>query len=248
MFTINEFRQEFDREVVDRKITWEIAGFLGFDNNIYSIGTDTKVISTVFETLAAPLIKDIAEKHGYDVSGSRQTVYPDFTLTPKGKANNRIAIDIKTTYQESPRDSIGFTLGSYTSFLRNGTKNICHPYREYCSHWVIGFVYMRRLGVQSKVYARSSNFDGIACPYHNVRYFVQDKYKIAGLRPGSGNTTNIGSITTADINQFVQGNGPFAQYGEEVFVAYWIQYNANRATHYTSVEQFLADQGKNTKA
>ena len=67
MLRINEFRREFDKEVADRKISWEIAGFLSFDNNIYSIGTDTKVISTVFETLAAPLIKDIAEKHGYDV-------------------------------------------------------------------------------------------------------------------------------------------------------------------------------------
>lgn len=248
MLRINEFRREFDKEVADRKISWEIAGFLSFDNNIYSIGTDTKVISTVFETLAAPLIKDIAEKHGYDVSGSKQTVYPDFTLTPKGKASNRIAIDIKTTYQESAHDSIGFTLGSYTSFLRNGTKNICYPYSEYCSHWIIGFVYIRRLGVQSKVYARSSNFDGIVCPYSDVRYFVQDKYKIAGLRPGSGNTTNIGSIVTPDINQFVQDKGPFARYGEDVFVAYWRQYSADRATHYTSVERFVADQGKNAKA
>jgi hypothetical protein len=245
MLTIDKFRREFNSEVASRGVTWEVAGFLSLDGRIYSIGTDTKVISTIFETLAAPLIEDIAQKYSYEVSLANQTVYPDFTLTPRGKTHNRIAIDVKTTYQRSARSPIGFTLGSYTSFLRNGTKNICHPYHEYCSHWIIGFIYVRREGVRSKVHTMSEKLDGILCPYSNVRYFVQEKYRIAGLRPGSGNTANIGSFSTTDVEDLVRGRGPFAQYGEKVFEDYWKQYEKDGSTQCENVAEFLK---KRTKA
>jgi len=228
MLTIDTFRRHFDNEVRLRKITWEVAGFLGLDDRIYSIGTDTKVISTVFEALAAPLIIAIAEAHGYEVSLSKQTIYPDFTLTPMGKESDRIAIDVKTTYQRSDTRPIVFTLGSYTSFLRNGTKNIRYPYSEYCAHWIIGFVYTRASGVESKVYARSERLSGSKCPYCNVKYFIQEKYKIAGLRPGSGNTTNIGSFPTPDIEDLRQGKGPFATRGQKAFEDYWRDYGKRK--------------------
>jgi hypothetical protein len=33
-----------------------------------------------------------------------------------------------------------------------------------------------------------------------VDFFVQEKFRITGLMPGSGNTTNIGSFSTNDLN------------------------------------------------
>jgi hypothetical protein len=57
-------------------------------------------------------------------------------------------------------------------------------------------------------------------------WFVQEKYKIAGLAPGSGNTTNIASIATADIDDFKNGKGPFAKKGEKYFREYWANYGS----------------------
>jgi flavorubredoxin len=65
------------------------------------------------------LIREIASKHGYQVEESPQTIYPDFTLLKSQKDKNKIAIDIKTTYRRGANKSFVYTLGSYTSFLRN---------------------------------------------------------------------------------------------------------------------------------
>jgi hypothetical protein len=239
MLTLEDFRQQFADEVKRRGITWEVRGFLGVDKRVYCIGTDTKVISTVFEALAGPVILQLAEANGYEVSFAKQTVYPDFTLTPKGQENNRIAIDIKTTYQKSPDSPIVFTLGSYTSFLRNGTKNIRFPYAQYRVHWIIGFVYVRVEGIESKMYASSEQASEVVCPYTDVKYFVQEKYKIAGLKPGSGNTANMGSFQTSDIEDLRHGRGPFAKHGKHVFEDYWRNYARDGSTKCSSVEEFL---------
>jgi hypothetical protein len=51
---------------------------------------------------------------------------------------------------------------------------------------------------------------------------VQEKYRIASDRPGSGNTKNIGSVL--EIDKFMNGSGPFASLGEDVFDDYWMHY------------------------
>ncbi len=221
---MQEFLKRFNQEVSRRKMTWEVKGFYGADGRVYPFGTDTKVLSTVFESLCAPLILDIAEACNYDVSFAKQTVYPDFTLTPSGASSGRIAVDIKTTYQARGRGDIKFTLGSYTSFLRDGKKNIAFPYTQYDAHWVIGFVYRRCESIPAKVYGLIDNPAKIMCPYCDVRYFVQEKHKIAGKTPGSGNTANIGSFPTKDIGDLAAGKGPFAALGVKAFEEYWKSY------------------------
>jgi hypothetical protein len=56
----------------------------------------------------------------------------------------------------------------------------------------------------------------------DFRFFAQPKYRIASARPGSGNTKNIGSATK--IEPLVNGTGPFAMLGEEVYDDYWMYY------------------------
>jgi len=53
-------------------------------------------------------------------------------------------------------------------------------------------------------------------------FFVQPKWKIANDIPGSGNTRNIGGIT--NIQDLINGRGPFAALGEDVFDDYWSGY------------------------
>jgi hypothetical protein len=240
---LNDFREQFDKAVQAGKVTWQVIGFYGADGKVYPFGTDTKVLSTVFEALAAPIIVDIAGRSGYTVESSPQTVYPDFTLNPAGQSGRRIAVDIKTTYRKSSSAPLVYTLGSYTSFLRNGTKNILHPYSQYDEHWVIGFVYNRRVGVSSKSHVGDAPVSSLECPYEDVSYFIQDKFRIAGLRPASGNTANIGSLVSANLDDFKEGRGPFAKHGKEVFEGYWRHYTSGAGREYQSVEQFLQWKG-----
>jgi len=150
----------------------------------------------------------------------------------------KVAVDVKSTYRNFGRGgkwSASFTLGSYTSFLINETKNIAFPYSQYAKHYIIGFIYTRVIaapvtdGVEKP--ERIFTFDKrgeISCPIKDVACFVQEKYRIASKRAGSGNTTNIGSITGASVEDFAEGNGPFAAEGDEVFLDYWRNYGINK--------------------
>lgn len=237
--TLDAFQNEFDKAVEIGRVTWQVLGFYGSNGKVYPFGTDTKVLSTVFESLAAPLIVNIADGFGYTVESSPQTVYPDFTLTLLGMERNRIAVDVKTTYRKKPSSPLVYTLGSYTSFIRNGTKNIRYPYAQYSQHWVLGFVYTRSIGVASKSHSGAAPISSLSCPYKDVNYFIQEKSRIAGVRPASGNTANIGSLRSADFEDFRQGRGPFAKLGPEVFEEYWRNYRSGAERTYSSLQEFL---------
>jgi hypothetical protein len=55
--------------------SWEIQGFLDSNGFVHPIDSDTKVISTVFERMAAPALRSIAAEHGYKVELANQTTY-----------------------------------------------------------------------------------------------------------------------------------------------------------------------------
>jgi hypothetical protein len=247
LLTFARFKESFLTKVSTYRLTWEAVGFHAPGGRVYPFGTDTKVISTVFEALAAPIISEVASDYGYLVEGSQQTVYPDFTLSPPSGKPPRIAVDVKTTYRRfNARGELlpfRYTLGSYTSFLRatRPSKNIRYPYEEYSGHWVIGFLYTRRLGTPAKAHCQSGDVKGLACPYQDVEFFLQEKYKIVGCSPGSGNTANIGSFPTNRIGDLDQGLGPFANLGKEVCDEYWASYG-RRTEHrpYSTLAQFLA--------
>ena len=156
-------------------------------------------------------------------------------------SDEKIAIDIKTTYVLSDRSSIKFTLGAFGSYMRNNTKNIAYKYTDYIRHYVVGFIYKRNDSAQeSKVYDIDCRKQ-IIFPYRDVKYFISEKYKIAGDKPGSGNTENIGSFLTRSINDLKDGKGPFSELGQDIFDLYWKYYPKYRATeqNYTSLADFL---------
>ncbi|MBR0484978.1 MAG: hypothetical protein IJJ69_09410, partial [Oscillospiraceae bacterium] len=137
--------------------------------------------------------------------------------------------------------TIKFTLGSYGSYMRNNTKNIEYVYTDYVKHFVIGFIYKRNdFAQESRVYDYADR-DSIVCPYYDVKYFIQEKYKIAGDKPGSGNTENLGSFSTKSFEDLKNGLSPFSTLGKEVFDLYWKYYPKYRSTNknYTSLPEFL---------
>ena len=206
VISINQFRAQF--EALTAGWDWEVQGFLDSNGYVHPIDTDTKVISTVFERIAAPVIRTIANENLYRVELANQTTYPDFTMT-HGDTGHRIGLDVKTTYL---RPAMVLTLGGYASFLRNNTKNILHPYNTYSEHWILGFVYKQVAPHQEYDLRSLPKPDEINCPYEVRMVFLRNKHEICGLRAGSGNTKNIGSIKVRSAEQFRDENGPFSQF------------------------------------
>ena len=207
MLTIDGFTEQF--LTLTKGWTWEVEGFLDKNNFVHPIDSDTKVISTVFERLTSPVLRTICNKLDYIVETANQTTYPDFTLShydDDTQLTHRIAIDIKTTYSQK---SMLFTLGGYNSFLRNDTKNILYPYSTYDEHWIIGFIYNRLDSFEEYDLENMPERGNIPCPYSLDTLFIRHKHEITGLRAGSGNTKNIGSIKTRSGDDFKTANGPF---------------------------------------
>lgn len=227
--TIDEFRRTFF-DLTD-SWSWEVQGFLDSNQFVHPIDSDTKVISTVFERMAAPAIRSIAREFGYRVELANQTTYPDFSMTNE-QTGHRIALDIKTTYT---RSRMVFTLGGYNSFLRNNTKNILYPYDTYKDHWVLGFVY-KQLGHFTEYDLESLPKAGeIACPYEVEAVFIREKHELCGLRAGSGNTKNIGSFVGTAPGDFTAGLGPFSTFtlGKGACDHYWSNYEVYASQIYT---------------
>lgn len=201
---------------------WILLGFVNQEKNIYTFGNDSKIIGRLFEVLVADVLKTVAIELKYTLGESeKQTVYPDFYFTrPDGK---KIAIDVKTTYRKNKTAKYRFTGGSFTSFMRNGTKNIHGNYSDYIAHYILGIVYTR----EERPTTGSVNIDKlntIKPAYKDVEFFVQEKFRICGESKGSGNTDNIGTISSNKLEPFIYGAGPFSYLGKDVFHDYWTHY------------------------
>lgn len=243
--------QDLNEKIYQRlkKSNFNVKGLLLVNGNVVTLGSDSKLIGRIFELISSEILQEICYENGWNLEETEsQTVYPDFTISLND--GKKIAIDIKSTYRKYTKTGtakFGFTLGSYASFLRNNTKNIAYPYDEYSYHTVIGFVYDRVNGAQGGL-VKNIN-DNITIPYSNVDYFVQEKYKIAGDKPGSGNTENIGSILSTEIEDFKYGRGIFAPLGNGIFEDYWKNYPKYRETikNYTNFEEYLEYKRKKIK-
>jgi hypothetical protein len=219
-----KYVDQFNSAVSTDKGDWIVKGFIDIAKNIYTISVDTKVVSKIMEILLFPQICKFAQKHNYKMVLCReQNFYPDMTFVDL--ANNKYALDIKSTYRKDGKIVNGMTLGAFTGYFRDrkSKKNITFPYDEYVGHFVLGIIYSRTDEHidEGKVY-RLADLQNITSVVRDFNFFVQEKYKIAIDRPGSGNTKNIGSVIK--IDELINGNGPFAKLGEEVFDDYWMYY------------------------
>jgi len=203
---------------------WVVKGFIDIAKNIYTISVDTKVVSKIMELLLFPKICHFAQEYGYKMFLCKeQNFYPDVSFIDAD--NNIYAVDLKSTYRKNEKEVNGMTLGAFTGYFRDrkSTKNISYAYEKYTGHFVLGVIYSRTDGDvdEKKVYQLSDlqNITSVICDF---KFFVQEKYRIALDRPGSGNTKNIGSVIK--IDDLVKGQGPFANLGEDMFDDYWMYY------------------------
>lgn len=229
--TVNSFRESllthFDRFrciLATDTGDWVAKGFIDVYRNIYTISVDTKVVSKIIELMLFPVISRFAAERGYRmILSEHQNHYPDISFIAPDET--KIALDLKSTYRMDGETVNGFTLGAFTGYFRQrkSTKNITFPYEQYAGHFVLGVIYSRHDEAidEHRVYTVDELQD-IVSVVKDFTFLLQEKWRIAGERPGSGNTKNIGSVR--NIQALIGGSGPFAHYGQEVFDDYWMNY------------------------
>lgn len=222
-----EYLNQFKDAVATDDDEWVVKGFIDVYKNVYTISLDTKVISKIIELMIFPIILKFASEHNYEVLSSEyQNHYPDITFVTEN--DEKIAVDIKSSYIKNKENVNGFTLGAFTVYFRDrqSTKNILCPYSDYSAHFVLGIIYERTSEEVDEYKSYTVyDLDDIISVAKNFRFLIQEKWKIASDKPGSGNTKNIGSIK--NIDDLINGNGPFTKYGEHVFDTYWMNYMTN---------------------
>jgi hypothetical protein len=246
---LNDFVKELKTYVSTETGEWTVKGFIDIYKNIYTISSDTKIVSKILEIHIFPEILQFAEKYGYKIIlAEHQNWYPDLSIVDKDNEEAKFALDLKTTFRRNNKTA-GFTLGSHGAYFkdRHKSKNIQFPYNQYLGHYCLGIIYTREDfeddladteiyqvqelqeeydGNQDPIKDRQtttvSNLKSIMSVIKDFDFFAAEKWKIASDRRGSGNTANIGSIN--DIKDLKAGNGVFSKLGEEWFDEYWINY------------------------
>lgn len=208
---------------------WTVKGFIDIFRNVYTVSSDTKIVSKILEIHLFPQILAFAQANGYKiVLAEHQNYYPDISFVKSDDESIKFAVDFKTTYRnpQKPHLCNGFTLGSHGKYFveRTSTKNIQFPYSSYSGHFCLGIIYDRADGAtidETRVH-RIEELKSIVSVVKNFEFFVAEKWKIASDRGGSGNTANIGSIQ--NIDDIIHGRGMFSKLGESWFDDYWMNY------------------------
>ncbi len=245
------FTEKLEKYVSTENGDWSVKGFIDIYKNIYTISSDTKIVSKILEIHIFPQILQFAEENGYNIIlTEHQNYYPDLTFIQKENEEVKFAVDLKTTYRKKNGIS-SFTLGSHGSYFkeRDKKKNIQFPYNQYLAHFCLGVIYTRIdltddaseteiyqvrelqeeyeapiLKVGEREVTTVDNLKSITSVIKDFDFFVAEKWKIASDKQGSGNTANIGS--TLSIDDLRNENGIFSQLGEEWFDEYWINYGS----------------------
>jgi len=255
---LKKFAKTLTKHVSTDDGQWTVKGFIDTFRNVYTISSDTKIVSKILEIHIFPKILAFAEKHGFAVVlAEHQNYYPDISLVHKKNESLKFAIDFKTTYRnpEKPWLCNGFTLGSHGKYFqdRDSTKNIQFPYGSYSGHFCLGIIYDRAEGAtidETKPYP-IDELHSITSVISNIQFFIAEKWRIASDKGGSGNTANIGSIQR--IECILSGSGMFSRLGEDWFDDYWMNFGLITAKSkdgttkkITSLEDFVSYRGGDT--
>jgi hypothetical protein len=247
--SLNGFVNTLEKYVSTDTGEWTVKGFIDVYKNIFTISSDTKIVSKILEIHIFPEILKFATEIGYKiVLADHQNWYPDITLVSHEDPSIKFALDLKTTFRRE-KGKAGFTLGSHGAYFidRNGSKNIQFPYNQYTGHYCLGVIYTRtdfedaladvevfaveemesaagnsKEGIGEREVTTVNKLTAISSVIKDFDFFAVAKWKIASDARGSGNTANIGSVNK--IKNLKEGTGVFHELGESWFDDYWVNY------------------------
>ena len=207
-----------DLEELLEGFKWEIVGLLLEDQSVIDVPSDSRAISAIFEELVVERIKPIAQRYRCVLEEGGGREYPDITLRDIPGFKGKIAIDVKTSRKKSANTIGGFTIGTYLGYFRTPDKKvgtIRYPYGDYAQHWIVGLCY------EFERYEEKVG-DVVEKKFRitDIEVIIQEKWRIASRRTGSGTTKHIRSIT--NIGDLKAGRGAFRS--QEEFLEYWRNY------------------------
>lgn len=246
---LDTFCDKLEKYVATKNGDWSVKGFIDVYKNIFTISSDTKIISKILEIHIFPQILKFSQEIGYNIIlAEHQNYYPDLTFINKENEEIKFAVDLKTTYRKK-NGIASFTLGSHGGYFkeRDKKKNIQFPYNEYLGHYCLGIIYTRtgldenvpdteiyqvkELQEEYEIHSKKigerevtivQNLKSITSVIKDFDFFTAEKWKIASDKQGSGNTANIGAMLNLD--DLRNESGVFSQLGEEWFDEYWMNY------------------------
>lgn len=230
LLKLKEFSESLTSCVSTNSGDWKVKGFIDTDESVFTISSDSKIVSKILEIQLFPKFKEFADKIGFEiVLAEKQNWYPDLSFVAKEDPSIKFSVDIKTTYRLDDYDGFcnGFTLGSHGEYFRKrtSTKNIQFPYGEYRAHFCLGILYTRAISadIDETEVLKLDGLQDITSVITDLVFFAEEKWKISSDRAGSYNTNNIGGIE--NIEDLLSGNGIFVNLGENVFDEYWVNHS-----------------------
>jgi hypothetical protein len=80
---------------------WTVKGFIDIFKNVYTISSDTKIVSKILEIHLFPKILKFVQNNGYKVVlADHQNYYPDISFVKAEDEKIKFAVDFKTTYRK----------------------------------------------------------------------------------------------------------------------------------------------------
>jgi hypothetical protein len=253
---LGTFTAKLEKYVSTENGDWSVKGFIDVYKNIYTISSDTKIVSKILEIHIFPQILQFAEENGYNIIlTEHQNYYPDLTFIHKENEEVKFAVDLKTTYRKKNGIS-SFTLGSHGSYFKERAKkkNIQFPYNEYLAHFCLGVIYTRvdltddvseteiyqvqelQAGDDSQEYETPNKKVGVrdvttVDNLKSITSVIKDfDFFVAEkwkIASDKQGSGNTANIgSTLSIDDLRNENGIFSQLGEEWFDEYWINYGS----------------------
>lgn len=233
---------------------WTVKGFIDVFKNVYTISSDTKIVSKILEIHLYPIIKAFADEIGYILEpANEQNYYPDFTFVNKEDESIKFAVDLKSTYRRIKKrgaPTVAFTLGSHGKYFmdRSCDKNIQHPYKEYSGHFCLAVVYTQLDEIDEDNHCNPENYviysiDELGnvtqeCSTNHTEKIKSLQEITSVIRDmkfyfsekwkiasdGQGSGNTANIGSTKTEKDLAEETGVFAKLGEHYFDDYWINY------------------------
>jgi len=209
------------------EVRWNVVGILMDNENLIPIPPESRIVTVILQALALQKIYDWAKNHSIqveDLTGETRS-YPDIALSGGDLGSRLIALDIKSARYLGGDKVSRMTLGTYHGYFLHPNKKVLSGgrrcYNDHHEHWIAAFIYEWRPNLETK---KMVNI---------IEVIVAYKWQVASRISGSGDTANIGGLSS--LNRLRNLKGEFGN--EKEFEDYWRKYAINHPRRGTKIPE-----------
>jgi hypothetical protein len=197
-----------------QSVEWNIIGIQTNKDQIIPMPPESRIVTVILQALAAPKLHAWARTHGINVEDLVEETrgYPDYALSGGDLERKNVALDVKSARYNSNDSVSRMTLGTYDGyFLHPDEKRLCggtRCYNDYDEHWIVAFIYE---------WNPKKDTSGMV---KIVERIVAHKWQVASRTSGSGDTANIGGLSSLAALRNLKSEF----INEDEFEKYWRNY------------------------